>query len=582
MDSKTVNDLVSRQRLLLDTSLELLAELEDLGGEAHLLMRSALCAQLAESFLSAAEAERVSSSFFDVETPAPAAARRPRAWAADADGDAGGRGGGAGRADGSVESNKDLGKIESLSKCDAADLDRAMTHFAEALRLADAELLKGRASQGGADDETASRVESSLQSILQSQRDSLRIDCARVSLGLARRHLDQRGASNLMHELRRCAALLAALDASPSGAADGNGAPPILHAALWHVSAAFARGVSVERFRWSDSGAHSSDAMSILRELDDLLQYPSNADNLQHGCFSATASLCEIAKALVKCAAADDGAAKGKAVRGASSLFAAAAKFFQTERRSAAPPEPALHLLAARACALQRCLTAAERSSAAAAGRAAATVASAARVASATRRRLGDACNAVGSGTRDSDVAQAWLAVALQRLGGAEGGSNNGGKDSERPSENIAIVHLNLALLARRAIGAGGDFEAGVAAAIRHCDAASEALGWDRDLATAGTWDKVQLEKASALLMYVRLRGLCPSWQPYFGDKTPKGLLPTRPARQEEGQVCPSTRTSGLPGLLADPSLSASSCGTNLNPTREDGSFDKLRGFVTN
>ena len=428
LDAATRSSLLDRLRGLATTALDLLAEIEDSEGEPHLAMRASLEEMKAASFLDGAKSWRGSQRAADHPWTAPKVfGAEPAGAAAPA-------------------------PFEALRACASADLESARDRFEAALAFA-LRLASEKKSEFGKA-AISRRVE---------DLSAAAVDCA---VALAAAHLERVQPSNLMHELRRAATGLRG-----GGESAGRDARS---AAVWHLAAAFARGVDKRRFEWSEKGAHAPDCVALLKDLDDVF-HPRRASSPETspdarrraptfegsdlggaapGCFHAPDALA-LAAGLAAAAAADAALVKPRFSRDAADLRAAA-KAPPPSPSAAAPP--LLHLACCRALALARAAAAARRLG----GAEPAVLA----------KRLGDACNDVGAAASKAGHeagdgvlgarARAWLAVALARVAGDEAAE--------------ASVRLNVAVHEKRRFAADGD-ERHLEAAAFHCGGALDALG---------------------------------------------------------------------------------------------------------
>lgn len=374
--------LRGRQRLLLETALELLAEIEDLDGSKHFAMRATLEEQLASTYLHAAPLYNLFPST-------------------------------------ELSSVYDDGGLQAVA---ALDLERATK------RLEAARTLTRRLEL--ADSDIAKAVNTRLAEI-----DTGLADAA---LALAKRHLERRVPSSLMHELRRARDALQKLPDDRARATR--------FATIWHLAAAFARGVAFDRYAWSDNGAHASDALALLRDLC------GNDDDLDAR---------TVVKTLLEACATERLLAKHDVARA-------------HDRQTVHVDDMLVDLAVGRARALFESLKAAR----------AGFVSEGPQQAAAAM--LGDACNDVGQLLLERGCdAVAWFYAAFARLDG----------------DNRARVRLNIAVAERRAAATDKEAataQASIAEALRHCAMALEDLG---GLKTGELWDRVMLETASTNLV---------------------------------------------------------------------------------
>lgn len=217
VDPQQERDLRRRQRLLLETALELLAELDELDDDVgtHFVMRALLEEQLATTFL----------------PPQPLEARRRNHRGYPSNENArpllsffGG------------SQRQEWPDFERFRGSEIADLEHAARRLESA-----SDLIRKRLELRGSSETLEARA---------CELSELIADAA---LALADRHLADCRASALMQELRR--------------AVSRSGDEAKRRAATWHVAAAFAHGISHDRYAWADKGAHASDAVALIAEL---------------------------------------------------------------------------------------------------------------------------------------------------------------------------------------------------------------------------------------------------------------------------------------------------------------------------
>lgn len=214
VDPQRERDLRRRQRLLLETALELLAELDEMDDDVgtHFVMRASLEEQLASTFASPVDARRRRRHF------EPNSGTRPLLSFFGG------------------QQRQDWPDFERLRGCEIADLENAARRLESA-----SDLIRRRLESRGSSDALEARARELSELI------------ADAALALADRHLTSCRASALMQELRR--------------AVYRSGNEAKRRAATWHVAAAFAHGISSDRYAWADKGAHASDAVSLIAEL---------------------------------------------------------------------------------------------------------------------------------------------------------------------------------------------------------------------------------------------------------------------------------------------------------------------------
>ncbi|KAH8068330.1 hypothetical protein JL721_6908 [Aureococcus anophagefferens] len=241
------------------------------------------------------------------------------------------------------------------------------------------------------------------------------VDCA---VALAAAHLERVQPSNLMHELRRAATGL-------RGGGGGDAARGARAAAVWHLAAAFARGVDKRRFEWSERGAHAPDCVALLKDLDDVFHQrrprPSVAGGARAdlrgsdlggaapGCFHAPDALA-LAAGLAAAAAADAALVKPRFSDAATCGRGQGAAAVAVGRRAAAAAPRLLPRARARARGRGRAAPRRRR-------------AGGPRETPATRNDVGGAASKAGHEAGDGALgarARAWLAVALARVAGDE------------------------------------------------------------------------------------------------------------------------------------------------------------------
>uniref|UniRef100_A0A7S3JTY7 Erythroid differentiation-related factor 1 n=1 Tax=Aureoumbra lagunensis TaxID=44058 RepID=A0A7S3JTY7_9STRA len=231
LSQRVARELRSRQRLLLETASELFAEIAELKGGKHLLMRASVHEQLAATYFAEHTTRKTNTSFFSpisetddstrpeiIKTKQKHTTNHPPA--------------------------RLLG-LEALRCCDADALEKARRQLRIALELVSQE------------DELI---------VFADRAEARRLELCRgvvdATLALARQHLDNRRPSGLMHELKIAANEIRFLTSDSDSARI---------AALWHCAAAFSYGVATERFIWAECGALECDALTLLYDLQEAL-----------------------------------------------------------------------------------------------------------------------------------------------------------------------------------------------------------------------------------------------------------------------------------------------------------------------
>ena len=441
-DPRTVRELRCRQRLLLETALELFAELADLDGGKHLLMRASVEEQLAGTYLHAALSpgprdrlgldSSVASStknpvrFFCGISP-PLLSSEKDDNTADEEQD---------------QKRSRLATFDGMRTSEAGDIEAARKHLRSALELvSDADVVVFA--------ETAH----------QRQRE-LRLGVVDCSLALARRHLDAKRPSNLMHELKSAAQDIQHFSE----------VIPARRAALWHTAAAFAFGVAADRFAWSEAGAHATDAFALIQDIADALSATLSERDAMVASFArdaladlSTAERC-VTSFLGKKDLARLRATANKKSQDPPAFDASSSSDQEVLLRREADEQrrtsSVLELLTLVAGATGACL-----------GEAKAAFGAAAPEVRWISSRLADACSRIGAtlSEKAQEDPRDWLVVALAR------GVLGLHVDDASRRTFIAMVRLNWCVTEGRASSLG-EKEDAILEALRHAEAAALTL----------------------------------------------------------------------------------------------------------